>query len=526
MPPTCESLLEQITYNLKISSDTFNTVFPGVSTSRRFLESVRNLSLECGNWDTIQHLLQTARKHRHENRISTVSRTKQWVPWDAQEAEKMWDKNPSTATKNTAIECATGQKVHVIFCGVSRYSDLGTAPSEFISIPVYPFYSAYEGKLLQYFTREYLENLEHDLGRGLVAKVTPAMEGREGSHDDGEYFLVHQIVLAMIAAKESGLVSMELRSPKWVSDMVATHELPGHVADISADKVVIFAPWESDNLNGDVIERFYMQTQEATAFHENLQIYPTREESHAAGLKLIDIAVLDRIARDAATPSEFSYRPRTCLGRGKCTMADWPKKMVLKRNFSCGSRDVRFVSARNKASWNVLACTGRKHESSRTRRGEKTTWFHQEYVESLGEWGEIRVMMIGGEIIIYSRTQWIKDKKAQKKILHVRRFISDVDLEWHSKDGERRKEKYQELEGFCKFIYRAIISSPEAERYFESLYAGLRLDIGISDDGRFFVNELTRWYEADLFSMQLSGSDRTAITERFGENFAKTISNK
>ncbi|OBS15706.1 hypothetical protein FPOA_13489 [Fusarium poae] len=59
---------------------------------------------------------------------------------------------------------------------------------------------------------------------------------------------------------------------------------------------------ESDNLNGDVIERFYMQTQEATAFHENLQIYPTREESHAAGLKLIDIAVLDRIARDAATP--------------------------------------------------------------------------------------------------------------------------------------------------------------------------------------------------------------------------------
>ncbi|OBS16160.1 hypothetical protein FPOA_13123 [Fusarium poae] len=229
MPPTCESLLEQITYNLKISSDTFNTVFPGVSTSRRFLESVRNLSLECGNWDTIQHLLQTARKHRHGNKISTVSRTKQWVPWDAQEAEKMWNKNPSTATKNTAIECATGQKVHVIFCGVSRYSDLGTAPSEFISIPVYPFYSAYEGKFLQYFTREYLENLEHDLGRGLVAKVTPAMEGREGSHDDGEYFLVHQIVLAMIAAKESGLVSMELRSPKWVSDMVATHELPGHV---------------------------------------------------------------------------------------------------------------------------------------------------------------------------------------------------------------------------------------------------------------------------------------------------------
>ncbi|CAF3556700.1 unnamed protein product [Fusarium graminearum] len=523
MPLTCESLLEQIIYKLNISSDNFNAVFPGVSNSRRFLESFRNLSFECKDWNTIQRLLQTARKDRQDGKIGRVNRTKQWVVWDVKEAKRIWDENHSTTTKNTAIECATGQKVHVIFCGVSRYSDLDAAPSEFITIPIYPFFSVYEGEFLQYFTQEYLEGLEHDLGRGLVAKVTPAMEGQRGSHDYGEYFLVHQNAVAMIAAKISGLVSMELHSMEWVSDMVATHGFSGHVADISADKVVIFAPWESDHLKSDIMERFYLQTQEATAFHENLQIYPTREEVQATGLKLIDIAALERIANDSATPPEFSYRPRTCFGRGKCTMADWSKKMVLKRNFSCGARNVRVVSAGQKTSWKGLACTDRKHQSSGVKGDEKTTLFHQEYVKNLEEWGEIRVMMIGDEIIMCSRTQWNKDKKNPREFLYPRRLMQDEDFKWYSKDEEKQAEKYRELEEFCKFNYRNLIRLPGVERNFESLHVGLRLDIGISDDGRFFVNEATRWYEADLFSRQLCDGDMTVIAQKIGKNFVKKI---
>ncbi|PCD19473.1 hypothetical protein FGRA07_11816 [Fusarium graminearum] len=526
MPPNCEYLLEEITWALKISSGNFNAVFPGVSKSRRFLKPFRDLSFRCKDWDTVQLLLQTARKNRREGKISRVSSTKSWTPWDANKAKRMWDENSSTATKNTAIECATGQKVHVIFCGVSRYSDLDTAPSEFITIPIYPFYSVYEGEFLQYFTQEYLEGLERDLGRGLVAKANPAMEGQQGSHDYDEYFLVHQNAVAMIAAKISGLVSMELHSMKWVSDMVANHGFSGHVADISADKVVIFAPWESDHLKSDIMERFYLQTQEATAFHENLQIYPTREEVQATGLKLIDIAALDRIANDSATPPAFSYRPRTCFGRGKCAMAGWSKKMVLKRNFSCGAKDVRVVPAGQKASWKDLACTDRKHQSSGVKGDKKATLFHQEYVKSFEEWGEIRVMMIGDEIIMCSRTQWNRDKKNPREFLYARRLMQDEDFKWYSKDEEKQAEKYRELEEFCKFIYRNLIRLPGAERNFESLHVGLRLDIGISDDGRFFVNEATRWYEADLFSKQLCDGDMTVIAQKIGKNFVKKILDK
>ncbi|KAF5244003.1 hypothetical protein FANTH_7916 [Fusarium anthophilum] len=334
--------------------------------------------------------------------------------------------------------------------------------------------------------------------------------------------------------------------------MVAIRGFAGHIADISADKVVIYAPWESGLVSDDITQRFYLQMQEATAFHTNVRVYPNREEKDAAGLKLTDIATLQRIAEDPATPPAFSYRPQTCLGQGECTMAGWSTNMVLKRNFSCGSRDVRFVNGSNESSWSLLACTGRRHKSDMMRKGnrkrrngkkdnkkegrkrrcnkekdreegdekendEKCTWFHQEFIWNLKNWGEIRVFIIGGRIILRAFTQPSRDKEDS---LYVRP-LKESDFSRYSNDEEKWKDKWTELDEYCLYTYHALMKS--SKQSFESAQVGLRLDVGMFEDGRFFGHEPTRWYAADLFSNQLCGRDLTVIAQQYGMAFAKWL---
>ncbi|KAF5230175.1 hypothetical protein FANTH_13958 [Fusarium anthophilum] len=48
----------------------------------------------------------------------------------------------------------------------------------------------------------------------------------------------------MVAAEKSGLATVEFHNMKWVLGMVTVHGFAGHVAVISAHKVVFYAPWE------------------------------------------------------------------------------------------------------------------------------------------------------------------------------------------------------------------------------------------------------------------------------------------
>ncbi|GKU08132.1 unnamed protein product [Fusarium langsethiae] len=233
-----------------------------------------------------------------------------------------------------------------------------------------------------------------------------------------------------------------------------------------------------------------------TLFHKTIQFL--RQSATATSALRTDMHILEGLQRDL-----FSYNPQTNSSFSSGTSAP-------------GHHDPRhFVQRRIK-------------ERETTDRELHAPTANIKYVKSLEEWGEIRVMMIGDEIMMCSRTQWNKNKKKPRKFLYPRRLIQDEDFKWYSEDEdkEKRAEKYRELEEFCKFIYRILIRLPGVERNLESLHVRLRLDIGISDDGRFFDNEATRWYEADLFSRQLSDGDMTVIAEKIGKNFVKNISDK
>ncbi|KAH7228584.1 uncharacterized protein BKA55DRAFT_526693 [Fusarium redolens] len=473
------SAKSKIARKLQITSEEVQTAFP--SAGLDFLTSILDISHQVKDWNTILEILDQARQLRYNKKPERVSQVAEWTPWDAKRAkdiiaQAITARSDSTTISSTAVgtsaaqtQCyssstaislsdenvnTSGQRVHVIFCGVSRYRDLVEENSDFISIQIDPAYSSYGDKLLQRFTLEYLCELERTLGRGLVA-----------SHQ--YQFVVHQTVVAMIAAENTGLVSLELHGMKWVSDMVMKHGFASHVADVAAEKVVVFAPWDSDYISDKITEDFYMQMQEATAFHRNLSLYPSRDENYAEGHKLLDIAALDGIARRPGTP---------------------PKAKPQRR----------------------------------------VTYFHQEYIKSLDDFGEIRVMMCGDDIIEVSRTQWIttttRDKPRRK--LHARAFNLDDDLSWFSSDPEERKGKYSELEAFCVFWRRALIEFFEVTRNFESARVGLRLDIGISPNGDFCINEFPRWFGANWFSEQIRGPGSTEIARKWGERLAQEISRR
>ncbi|RKK58979.1 hypothetical protein BFJ69_g17341 [Fusarium oxysporum] len=552
------SAKSQIARKLQITSEEVQTAFP--SAGLDFLTSILDISHQVEDWNTILEILDQARQLRYNKKPERVSQVAEWTPWDAKRAkdiiaQAITARNDSTTINSTAVgtsaaqsQCysssaaislsgenlnTSGPRVHIIFCGVSRYRDLAEENSDFISIQIDPAYSSYGGKLLQRFTLEYLCELERTLGRGLVASVAldaPSQEkniaGPNSQHQ--HQFVVHQTVVAMIAAENTGLVSLELHGMKWVSDMVMKHGFASHVADVAAEKVVVFAPWDSDYISDKITEDFYMQMQEATAFHRNLSLYPSRDENYAEGHKLLDIAALDGIARRLGTPPKFSFRPRTCYGHGKCTMADWSGTMVVKRTFSSGAKDVYIDSCEKPSMWKNLACTGRNPELKRAKPQRRVTYFHQEYIKSLDDFGEIRVMMCGDDIIEVSRTQWIttttRDKPRRK--LHARAFNLDDDLSWFSSDPEERKGKYSELEAFCVFWHRALIEFFEVTRNFESARVGLRLDIGISPNGDFCINEFPRWFGANWFSEQIRGPGSTEIARKWGERLAQEISRR
>jgi hypothetical protein len=65
----------------------------------------------------------------------------------------------------------------------------------------------------------------------------------------------------------------------------------------------------------------------------------------------------------------------------------------------------------------------------------------------------------------------------------------------------------EDLDAFALYFYERLRALDDWKEKFETLEAGVRLDIGIavdpiSGEKRFFVNEITRFYSADFFSQQ------------------------
>ena len=96
------------------------------------------------------------------------------------------------------------------------------------------------------------------------------------------------------------------------------------------------------------------------------------------------------------------------------------------------------------------------------------------------------------------------DENLPSKPMALRQLdISDYsDFNWYSSDKSTRKQKHDELLQFALDTdYR--IRRLRNHR-FDTVQIGARYDCGISPDHRFYVNELTRFTNADTFSELLA----------------------
>lgn len=219
---------------------------------------------------------------------------------------------------------------------------------------------------------------------------------------------------------------------------------------------------------------------------------------------------MDDVAQTCKS-EQFRYRPKTCWGRGPCTLATH-RKTVQKHSNSCGSQNVRVITGRTK-NLRYQAAGGSPVEKQPTTG--RVVYFHQEFVGSFTSIGEFRVFLVcercdgalrglKAKVIHTIRTAW--DDEGDIVALNV----TETDSYWLG-----LKSSYTELHEFVLYIFARLRDRSDWKENFESLEVGVRLDVGVADDGRFFVNEITRWYCADFFSLTTLGPPHTQLCSTY-----------
>ncbi|OAA71129.1 hypothetical protein LEL_09720 [Akanthomyces lecanii RCEF 1005] len=303
---------------------------------------------------------------------------------------------------------------------------------------------------------------------------------------------VHQSVLMMlfVAHLSSATIEFynwELEKHAFMHEALASHQ----------DQVLLFI---SDTSCDETAEDLYSATDYLEAVRANFQVYPKKSEWSWSLQKVGDIRILDDAAQESNT-----WRPKTCFGMGECSLTQ-PQDghMVLKRSHSCAGREVKVVAMTKrdkllcKVSVSAQAARQLKRGRKQNSQAHKFLYFHQEYVPTFRRTGEFRVWVCNGRVVCSFRTK--DDETLPGKPMALRQLDTNdySDFNWYSSDKSTRKQKHDEL---LQFILDtdSRIRQLESDR-FDTVQIGARYDCGISPDHRFYVNELTRFSNADTFS--------------------------
>jgi len=237
-----------------------------------------------------------------------------------------------------------------------------------------------------------------------------------------------------------------------------------------------------------------------------IRVFPSEEELEHANGKIGDIWALDEIAQGA--PSGWSYRPITCDCTSACRLRN---AGVLKRTHSCGSEHVIVHPTAREVS-RLLRCTADSRRMSKRKTAQhRERWFHQEFVEGLRRIGEFRVFIVTvgdvaatrgrrGEVVEMVHTLELEDRELVVTVLTSH-------LNWSGQPTTYTQIDIQELKMFALYVFDNLRNRPDWSKNFESLEIGARVDVGVTIVGescRYFVNEVTRIYEADFFAEWLA----------------------
>lgn len=192
----------------------------------------------------------------------------------------------------------------------------------------------------------------------------------------------------------------------------------------------------------------------------------------------------------------------------------------MKRTHSSGGEHVELVD-------------GDRADASKYRNNRAVghCWFGQAYEPFFASFGEFRVFIVAekdpcptalrgrtGRILHTIITEWPNGNNSPSE-MHVRVASS---LDFRNEQVSPLTE--QHLHAFALQVYERLRERADWRENFESLEVGVRLDIGVGVEGArgwemkgFFVNEITRWYNASWFSRQTLGEPMQEVAYKFAE---------
>ncbi|KAF4449987.1 hypothetical protein F53441_6820 [Fusarium austroafricanum] len=426
-------------------------------------------------------------------------------------------------------DISTNPATNVLYIATSRYKELRDESSWF-QLKIYPSVRRVTGSVFTVLDPKTLGNLEQFLGPGLCSQIgRKAFDSAlKGKSVEAETAYLHQMVFTMMAARATRRISLALRPWEMISGNASyLNDLVSH--DMHP-KLVIFLPTDSmiwqqqENLIA-----VYNALQAACVQHPqgNARVYPTWYEAFNAGVKMADIRAFDTVAKTA--PFAFSYRPKTCFGHGVCILAD-QETTIFKGTFSWGSSHIRELECTSKEAQGLIRCTqGGKLPKKPVRRplprvsGDLPEsmpgrqWFHQEKIDALQRWRQLRVFMAGDDIVEIGYS-FMSESPAEPAI---KSFQAEWQFKWIKKKADR-EAKVAELKSFCRWWRRQLLDN--YGDLFETLRVGVRFDIGISEESpncRFFINDAVRWMSVPFCSADICIWPHAKICTELGKRFAR-----
>ncbi|KAF5638949.1 uncharacterized protein FTJAE_5020 [Fusarium tjaetaba] len=492
-------------------------------------------------WVAIHEAIQAEVAQRQQGVYRSSSKTAAWMPIDVSNAKKRLDGGAGAAlplpTPLPPTKSGDRPEVHIVLCAIgdpesqSLYGEHGVR-----SIDVTPT-DDFQGLLLDTLDVEFYEKLEEEAGVGLCYNTgIKAYEEAEANGEelpegpDTSRVTVHGIVITLLWAQYTGRITVEFKSWEWLQQKVKEGTIGAYLGNFKQD-AILFTHMRRPHLSEESVDHQFDvaslndQIRRANlVFPNNISRYPSPEEDDADMCQLPDARILDVIASDETTPPEFRFRPRVCYSQSRdCTMRGYRGKIIVRGSSSTGPGDIQIGLSDDPKLTKLLKChTNYNHGTDHSAN----MYFHQELKESVADWGEASVFMVGDTIfsMAMSRGIWT-DPDA-----HHSGFTADRCLtNWHkinrsaqnaTRDEARRKEG--ELRRFAIFQRQELLKRKPRE--FESLKVSVRLDIGISDatkHGLFFVTNVARWPGADMLSAWQEGSQPyDSIFEAVGTKFA------
>ena len=326
----------------------------------------------------------------------------------------------------------------------------------------------------------------------------------------GEHVTAHQSLAVASILEDSARCQVRYQTARWLQRHLMNRSSP-----LDPQTMLMLAWRRYDSNAAAAVQEIYSHVKRYES--RVLRVFPSKEELEHAHGKIGDIWALDEVAQGAT--SGWSFRPTTC----DCTSACRLEKVgVLKRTHSCGSEHVIVRPTASDVSRHLRCTAGQRRMSKRRIAQGAERWFHQEFVEGLRQIGEFRVFIVTvndvtatrgrrGEVVEMVHTVELEDRELVVTVL-------SSTSTWSGKPNTYGEVDLDELKRFALYVFNALRNRPDWSTNFESLEIGARIDVGITtvdESCRYFVNEVTRIYEADFFAEWLA---------RPGTHICRTVS--